>query len=633
MSRAQATDVSSPISLFPFIGVLLCTMGALLVVLIAVSPSAREVALRQSPVRSKSAAAETSLREREKLDKLNSYIARLDQVRTEAEQKLRDDQLRLEHLETHMRSLQNQLQSLQIAAAELHALEEEHYDDREQAEREIERLQQLIGQMRDAISSIRAEQKTKKRSYALVPYEGSNGTFRRPIYIECRNDEVVLQPEGVRITLDDLQPPLGPGNALAAAVRAARVRLLQLHPEEGKYRDTEPYPLLIMRPSGVSIFGRAQRAIQEGDFDFGYELVEEEWDLKFPTPDPQLAIAAQQAVEQARIRQHALAAAAPRAYRHPGLAAAGRFDYQDAADGPFAIVERAGSASAGDHDSLGGGSGGGGAPATGGGAADAGATGTRGAASDNGPNRATGASGADQYDPHASQHSGDSGTSGVGNQQQANANNSAAPDSPNGYPGGPLPNGVGPKSAASGSPNPPPPPGSTVNQNQGNGGTSVTYGNSSPAGSNTIPQGVDYSEMPMDLAKTRGNDWALKRKGGRSVPIRRPIRVVVRGDRITILSDDPAPISHKPTERTVMLRQATVESIEELVTAIDSQIDGWGTAGDGMYWRPVLQLHVAPDGARRFQDLSRLLKNSGLELETPATAITSPRGNTRATTR
>ncbi len=41
MSRARVHEVSSPISLFPFIGILLCTMGALLVVLVAVSRSAR----------------------------------------------------------------------------------------------------------------------------------------------------------------------------------------------------------------------------------------------------------------------------------------------------------------------------------------------------------------------------------------------------------------------------------------------------------------------------------------------------------------------------------------------------------------------------------------------------------------
>ena len=37
--------------------------------------------------------------------------------------------------------------------------------------------------------------------------------------------------------------------------------------------------------------------------------------------------AAQQALDEARIRQRALAAAAPRAYRHPSLAASGRFEF------------------------------------------------------------------------------------------------------------------------------------------------------------------------------------------------------------------------------------------------------------------------------------------------------------------
>ncbi len=47
MSRARVHEVSSPISLFPFIGILLCTMGALLVILVAVSRSAKNTAERE----------------------------------------------------------------------------------------------------------------------------------------------------------------------------------------------------------------------------------------------------------------------------------------------------------------------------------------------------------------------------------------------------------------------------------------------------------------------------------------------------------------------------------------------------------------------------------------------------------
>src|SRR5688572_23326954 len=275
MSRAKATDVSSPISLFPFIGVLLCTMGALLVVLIAVSPSGRAIASRQVTTQHKAAIVDDDPRAREQLEKVNQYVAQLNRVRSEAEAKLREGQLRLSHLESHMRRLEDQLRSLQLAAQEIVDLEQEHYDDREQAEREAERLQQLIAQMRATIDSLKQEQNTKKRSYALVPYEGPNGTFRRPIYVECRNDELILQPEGVRISVDDLRPPIGAGNPLAAALRAAREHLLEIHPEENQNRDTEPYPLLVVRPSGPAMFAPAQRAIKSGDFDFGYELVEE----------------------------------------------------------------------------------------------------------------------------------------------------------------------------------------------------------------------------------------------------------------------------------------------------------------------------------------------------------------------
>ena len=49
------------------------------------------------------------------------------------------------------------------------------------------------------------------------------------------------------------------------------------------------------------MFGRVQRAIQSADLDFGYELVEEDWDLKYPVPDPQLALAEQMAIDQARL--------------------------------------------------------------------------------------------------------------------------------------------------------------------------------------------------------------------------------------------------------------------------------------------------------------------------------------------
>ncbi len=147
---------------------------------------------------------------------------------------------------------------MQSAAAELQALEEEHYDDHKQAQREIDRLHMLIADSQKSVKKLQDEGSEAKRSYAVVPYEGPNGTYRRPIYIECVNNELIMQPEGVHIRLDDLAPPVTPGNPLATVLRASRDHWLRLNPQAGKSRDTEPYALLLVRPNGFLVFYAAR---------------------------------------------------------------------------------------------------------------------------------------------------------------------------------------------------------------------------------------------------------------------------------------------------------------------------------------------------------------------------------------
>src|SRR5262245_26219623 len=151
MSRAKNTEVSSPISLFPFIGVLLSTMGALLVVLIAVSRSAHDTAVRELEQKS-AASAEAQQSSREKLEQVNQYVARLNEIRAEAQKRLHDDRLRLSHVEDHMRRLKDEVTKLQESAMELMAVEGEHIDDRKQGQREVERLGQLIASTTESIA-------------------------------------------------------------------------------------------------------------------------------------------------------------------------------------------------------------------------------------------------------------------------------------------------------------------------------------------------------------------------------------------------------------------------------------------------------------------------------------------------
>jgi hypothetical protein len=135
----------------------------------------------------------------------------------------------------------------------------------------------------------------------------------------------------------------------------------------------------------------------------------------------------------------------------------------------------------------------------------------------------------------------------------------------------------------------------------------------------------------MDLSASRGEDWALKGKKPRAVAVRRTIQIIVRNDQLAILSDDVKPNAGSRARKTIPLQRDTVESIDEFVAAVQQQIDSWGMAGDGLYWRPVLSLYVEPNGQRRAQDLARLLKNSGFELQPAAVANSHSGGNSRAT--
>ena len=60
--------------------------------------------------------------------------------------------------------------------------------------------------------------------------------------------------------------------------------------------------------------------------------------------------------------------------------------------------------------------------------------------------------------------------------------------------------------------------------------------------------------------------------------------------------------------------------------ALETQIKDWGMAGRGLYWRPVLEVNIAPDGEQRAADITRLLKNSGIELRAASTIATQNQG-------
>jgi hypothetical protein len=124
-----------------------------------------------------------------------------------------------------------------------------------------------------------------------------------------------------------------------------------------------------------------------------------------------------------------------------------------------------------------------------------------------------------------------------------------------------------------------------------------------------------------DLSQSRGSNWALEgNKGLSAVPVRRSIRVVVRGDRFAILPEQAAAEETLEGGREIPLPGPTSKHIDDIVAAVQQHVRDWGVAGRGLYWRPVLVVHVGPDGAARADELTRLLRNSGIELRASSVA-------------
>jgi len=117
------------------------------------------------------------------------------------------------------------------------------------------------------------------------------------------------------------------------------------------------------------------------------------------------------------------------------------------------------------------------------------------------------------------------------------------------------------------------------------------------------------SRHQKSLASKRGRDWALPDAANGSVPITRPIRVECRSDQLLIV-----PEAGLSGVKAISLGARTETSTQAFISAVWDHMETWGIAGRGMYWRPVLNVYVAPGAEQRFADLQMLLDGSGLKV-------------------
>ena len=298
MRRRRTTRQTLTVSLFPFLAVLICTLGVLIVLLV--------IAVKAADVGAAEARSVAQQDHQQDIDELNlqydvslTVVEGLEQVRPDAVQRLSVARSHRGHLEEEIRQLRNAIRKMDIDLQQLdQPLNLDTMTDFRDRRNE---LKQQIAATKSALSKKRESLKSfNPVTYSIVPGKRDGGTLRRPIFVECTAEGLVLQPTGIKLKKSEFTPPLESGNMLDSALLAIR-EYWQRHDLAGT--EGSPYPLLVVRPGGEESFGLARRAMKSWDDEFGYELVESDRLLDFGQSDKQLAEIVNQSVNDARNRQ------------------------------------------------------------------------------------------------------------------------------------------------------------------------------------------------------------------------------------------------------------------------------------------------------------------------------------------
>ena len=134
-----------------------------------------------------------------------------------------------------------------------------------------------------AKASLDRDRLRSRTAHAIEPFKGPNGSWRKPIAIECTADQVKIQPDGPSFGLMDLSPMMGMrGNPFLSAVARETTKAQQGPTPDGA--PSVPYILFIVRPDGIRPYYEALARLEPMGLAFGYELVAQDWEITYPDP-------------------------------------------------------------------------------------------------------------------------------------------------------------------------------------------------------------------------------------------------------------------------------------------------------------------------------------------------------------
>lgn len=625
--RSESGAVAK-VSLFPFMAVLLCTMGALILLLVIISRTARERALlaEQEKRSVEILEGDVNLEEfetvlvklREEKENADWLINGLRGANEEDRKTLQEKRDQLTVLDEQIRKLRETTEQMKESIDTLLSGKNETDPTVTELEKSLKEKEKLLAEKLDKIEKLKKSDAEKKTAYAIVPYRGRKGTQRYPIYIVCNKDSITIEPEGIELLpIDFAAAGIQRGahlNPLDAAIRAATVYLI----ETGRITSGEDaYPLIIGKPSSIESYGVVWQFLNKSGNDFGYELIDEDQEIAFPQASAELKNRMQGQIEKTRneigILFEMLAAGSARSPKGDGnsnLYRAGpngrpvliedKADFSDSwvyrARDPRTVAGQ--KALADEARNVGNGSN---IASNGLPVGTVGLAGTqgRGTASE----RALALAGGGTGELYGLNHGGD--PSGMNNM---NIINNMPGQSENFVPGGMntarnvAPNGTEPVGgiAPSGAPQ----NGNVVSGNSSGGTVGEDCGDQAGVGS------IEFNAGDKNKSENAGKNVGNMRNVIETNGIKRVIHVRLEPEKLVI----PRQTGSNRVD-TVPLKTPIGESYGLFAGKLKEHIEDWGLAGERRYWQPILKVTVSAGNEHVFEHFKRNFESIGFIVE------------------
>jgi hypothetical protein len=275
---------------FPFLAVLLCAMGALILILLVMDRRSRLAAM----ARARDSALQ-AIRESEE-----EVVPTEEDKRIEAENKALDAEMHrvqarlaavaqdLRREEVGVNTLRRTVQAKQIdlkgherafqAAQKEAVVLKANLTMEDRARNEL--AAQLV-QLEQVIRDLQSARQRDALTYSVIPYKGKHGEQRRPLYVECTGIGFLFHPDRFEM--------IDPSTLLLSEEINRRVdRIAQNRQRAGRPAE-RPYLMMLIRPEGIMRYYQIQAAVRDLPVEFGYEVVDADWVLAIPPEHDELA--------------------------------------------------------------------------------------------------------------------------------------------------------------------------------------------------------------------------------------------------------------------------------------------------------------------------------------------------------